>query len=164
METGGASLERHPQSSVGAGFPLRKRNGPCFPRWPIQEPSSPRRRTTGSCNRRPMTKQYDGFIPPCAVYCGGCPRFTRQKNSCLGAAEHCRLRRCKGIYVCCVERKGLSHCFECNSYPCARYRRFATTWLPCGQDLLANQQLLKELGPERWLQHMQRCQRSKPHD
>ena len=102
-----------------------------------------------------MKRTYDGFIPPCAVYCGGCPSFTRKTNPCAGAGVHCRQRRCKGIYVCCVERKKLRYCFECPSYPCARYKRFASTWIGCGQDLHANQEHLKAVGPRRWLETMQ---------
>lgn len=29
----------------------------------------------------------------------------RDKNGCLGADGHCKVRRC-GIYKCCVEKKG----------------------------------------------------------
>lgn len=103
-----------------------------------------------------MRSPYTGFVPPCAVYCGGCPAFLRKKNPCGGAEVHCRQRRCKGIYVCCVERKGLSHCHECPSFPCARFRRFAATWKTCGQDLLANQAALKQLGAAEWLRQFHR--------
>ncbi len=50
-------------------------------------------------------KEYTGFIPPCGIYCGGCPNYKRDKNPCLGAEDHCKKRKCKGIYVCCVEKK-----------------------------------------------------------
>ena len=30
-------------------------------------------------------KIYNGRVPACGVFCGGCPTYTRQKNPCLGA-------------------------------------------------------------------------------
>ncbi len=31
--------------------------------------------------------QYDGFIPPCGIFCGSCPNYTREKNRCEGAKK-----------------------------------------------------------------------------
>lgn len=98
---------------------------------------------------------YDGFIPPCGVYCGTCPSYNREHEPCPGAEVHCHQRRCKSIYVCCVERKGLNHCFECNVYPCARFRRFAQSWMKCGQFLSFNQTRLRvRLSDTDWLHEM----------
>lgn len=96
-------------------------------------------------------KSYIGFIPPCGVYCGTCPNYLREKNPCPGAEKHCRARKCKGIYVCCTEKRGLSYCYECSIFPCSRYRKFAESWKVYGQDIIENQQRLKELGAEKWL-------------
>ena len=96
-------------------------------------------------------KEYNGFIPPCGIFCGTCPNYIREKNTCPGAEQHCKTRKCKGIYVCCIEKKGLSYCFECKSFPCSRYKKFSETWLKLGQDLIQNQQQLKELGKIEWL-------------
>lgn len=100
------------------------------------------------------TPAYRGFIPPCGVYCGSCPSYTRSRNACPGAEVHCRQRRCKSIYVCCVERKKLRFCHECRSYPCARFRRFAETWERCGQNLHWNQEQLRLSGASQWLAMM----------
>ncbi|MFP4344368.1 MAG: DUF3795 domain-containing protein [Anaerolineales bacterium] len=96
--------------------------------------------------RRP----YTGFVPPCGIFCGTCPVYLRAKEPCPGAEVRCRERRCKGIHVC---SEGRSHrfCYECPTFPCSRFRRFATTWLQYGQDLLANQAELERLGEEAWL-------------
>jgi hypothetical protein len=98
-----------------------------------------------------MSQHYSGFVPPCGIFCGGCPNYRRANNGCEGAEVHCRKRRCKGIYVCCVERRGLRFCHECPTFPCARYRKFAATWLKHGQCLEANQARLLALGAPRWL-------------
>lgn len=97
-------------------------------------------------------KQYNGFIPPCGIYCGGCPRYLRKKDPCLGAGEHCKKRRCKGIFVCCREKKNYNYCYECKSFPCSRFKKFAESWMKLGQDLVLNQHQLKELGEKKWLE------------
>lgn len=90
-------------------------------------------------------------VPPCGIFCGACPIHLREGSPCPGVT-HCRERKCKGIYVCCVEKKGLRFCHECKTFPCARFRKFAQTWLKYGQDLVQNQMELKTLGEERWLE------------
>ncbi|WP_304942995.1 DUF3795 domain-containing protein [Vallitalea guaymasensis] len=96
-------------------------------------------------------KKYNGFIPPCGIYCGGCSRYLREKNPCLGAEEHCKHRKCKGIYVCCKEKKNHNYCYECKSFPCSRFKKFSESWMKLGQDLILNQYQLKELGEKEWL-------------
>jgi hypothetical protein len=98
-----------------------------------------------------MIQAYTGYVPPCGIFCGGCPVYQRKRNGCAGAETRCRRRRCKGLYVCCVEKRGLRFCHECPIYPCARFRRFAAHWLKNGQCHFDNQRRLKELGPKKWL-------------
>ena len=96
-------------------------------------------------------KKYNSYIPPCGIFCGGCPVYSRGKNPCLGAKEHCENRRCKGIYVCCVENKEKDFCYECAIFPCSRFKKFAKTWEKYGQDLIKNQEELKTMGSDKWL-------------
>ena len=103
-----------------------------------------------------MTLQgYNGIIPCCGVFCGGCTFFTRTKQACRGASIRCEERKC-GFYKCCVEKKGFRFCFECKMFPCSRFRKFAKTWLPLGQDLIENQRLIKEIGEDRFLEYCNR--------
>lgn len=97
-------------------------------------------------------KNYNGFIPPCGVFCGNCPNYIRDKNTCLGAEIHCKKRKCKGIYVCCIEKKGLEYCYECKIFPCTRLKKFAESWKKYGQDLIKNLNDLKKLGKDKWLE------------
>jgi hypothetical protein len=71
---------------------------------------------------------------------------------CRGAEIHCKRRKCKGIYVCCAERKGHRFCFECSTFPCSRFRKFAETWKKYGQDLVENQRYLEQLGEDGWIE------------
>lgn len=98
--------------------------------------------------------EYNGFIPPCGIFCGGCPNFTRDKNICKGFEAGCKTRKCKGIYVCCIENKGLEFCHQCQKYPCSRFKKFANTWQKYGQDLMRNQELIKALGKDEFIKRM----------
>ena len=97
-------------------------------------------------------KEYNGFIPPCGIYCGKCPNYLRDKNPCLGAEIHCKNRKCKGIFICCKEKKGHNFCYECKIFPCNRFKKFAESWIKLGQDLIINQKELEELGEKDWLE------------
>ncbi|MCG8582077.1 MAG: DUF3795 domain-containing protein [Bacteroidales bacterium] len=98
--------------------------------------------------------KYDGFVPPCGIFCGGCPVYIRDTKRCEGAEKGCKKRKCKGIYVCCIEKKELEFCYQCKSYPCARYRQFADRWKKYGQDLLTNQDYIKQFGKEQFIEMM----------
>lgn len=91
---------------------------------------------------------YSGPVPPCGIYCGGCPVFKRSKKACQGMADGCLKRQCKGIYECCVNKKGLKYCYQCEIFPCSRFNQFSSRWLKYEQDLLVNQKMIKHFGEE----------------
>ncbi|MBE2221894.1 MAG: DUF3795 domain-containing protein [Anaerolineae bacterium] len=98
-------------------------------------------------------KFYDGRVPACGVFCGGCPTYTREKNPCPGAGINFkRCESCKTFHLCCQE-KGITHCHECAEFPCHKFKSFAKRWLKYGQDFIENQKLLKEVGCEQFLNH-----------
>lgn len=98
-------------------------------------------------------KKYNGRIPACGVFCGGCPIYTREKNPCQGAELNCaRCEKCKTFHLCCQNR-GVKHCYECKIFPCAKFKGFAKRWLKYGQNFVANQKLLKELGETEFLKY-----------
>ena len=92
------------------------------------------------------------FIPPCGIYCGTCPNFTRERNKCKGYASACKARKCKSIYICCVEKKGLEFCHQCKIFPCSRFKKFAATWLKYKQDLLKNQEEIKQFEKSKFIE------------
>lgn len=98
-----------------------------------------------------VIKEYNGRIPACGVFCGGCPMYTRQKNPCPGAEINFkRCESCKTFHLCCKE-KGITHCYQCNEFPCLKFKRFAKNWLKYGQDFIENQKLLKKAGEKEFL-------------
>lgn len=96
-------------------------------------------------------KPYNGRIPACGVFCGGCPTYVREKSPCKGAELNCsRCAKCKTFHLCCLE-KGITHCFQCCSFPCAKFKAFTKRWLKHGQDFIKNQLLLKQIGEDEFL-------------
>lgn len=100
-----------------------------------------------------MLKSYNGAVPPCGVFCGGCPTYLKEKKPCPGAeiSRRCETKGCR-YFLCCAEKK-VDFCHQCAQYPCQRYKVFARNWKKYGQDFLENQKLLKELGADGFLQH-----------
>lgn len=98
-------------------------------------------------------KYYIGRIPACGVFCGGCPNFTREKKPCPGAEINIqRCEGCKTFHLCCKD-KGVNHCYQCDIYPCKKFKDFSKRWLKYGQSFIENQKLLKELGSDNFLNH-----------
>ncbi len=97
-------------------------------------------------------KLYSGMVPSCGVFCGGCPNFLREKRTCPGASIKQRCQQCTSYHLCCVG-KGITHCFQCSDYPCKRFKAFRKRWLKYGQDFLENQDLLRELGTDGFLEY-----------
>lgn len=89
-------------------------------------------------------KKYNGRIPACGIFCGGCPNYIRTKRCCKGAEHNIeRCNRCKSFHLCCKDRE-IEYCYQCSSFPCARFKRFRQNWLKYGQDMIENQKLLKD--------------------
>jgi len=100
-----------------------------------------------------MLHHYNGRVPACGVFCGGCPTYTREKKPCPGAEKNAaRCASCTTFHLCCKE-KGITHCYECSEFPCKRFKTFSKRWLKYGQDFIENQKLLKEVGADNFLQH-----------
>ena len=91
-------------------------------------------------------KPYNGRIPACGVFCGGCPIYTREKRACRGAElNHSRCEKCKTFHLCCFGKK-ITHCFQCSNFPCTRFKGFAKRWQKHGQDFIENQKLIEVIG------------------
>jgi len=89
----------------------------------------------------------------CGLYCGLCPRFQSTAPSrCSGCKIICLTISCK-IYNCCVKKRGLATCAECDDFPCeknnpeAHQYEYFVTHKPC----ISNLHRIKEVGLETWL-------------
>lgn len=91
-------------------------------------------------------KPYHGRIPACGVFCGGCPTYTREKTPCQGAEiNSSRCEKCKTFHLCCREKE-IKHCYQCDTFPCAKFKSFAKRWLKHGQNFIENQNTLRQVG------------------
>lgn len=98
-------------------------------------------------------KSYNGRIPACGVFCGGCPIYTREKSPCKGAEQNgSRCEKCKTFHLCCLEKR-ITHCFQCSDFPCTKFKRFTKRWLKYGQNFIENQKLLKNVGEVKFLKY-----------
>ena len=98
-------------------------------------------------------KPYNGRIPACGVFCGGCPTYTREKRPCKGAElNSSRCEKCKTFHLCCLEKE-ITHCFQCSSFPCTKFKGFTKRWLKYGQNFIENQKLLSEIGEVAFLEY-----------
>ena len=98
-------------------------------------------------------KSYNGRIPACGVFCGGCPMYTKEISPCKGAElNRSRCERCKTFHLCCLE-KGINHCFQCSDFPCTKLKKFTKRWLKYGQNFIENQKLLKDVGEVDFLKY-----------
>ncbi len=78
---------------------------------------------------------------------------TRERKPCPGAEINIkRCEGCKTFHLLC-EEKGITHCFECNEFPCRKFKSFSKRWLKYGQDFIENQKIIKEIGATEFLKH-----------
>jgi len=90
----------------------------------------------------------------CGLYCGLCLRFqSTAPGRCHGCKILCLTFSCK-IYNCCVKKRGLATCAECDDFPCeknnpeAHQYEYFITHKPC----ISNLYRIKEAGLEIWLE------------
>lgn len=96
-------------------------------------------------------KLYNGRVPACGIFCGGCPIYIREKNPCPGAEiNRKRCENCKTFHLCCLSHN-ISHCYQCQTFPCSKLKGFAKRWLKYGQNCIENQRSLQILGEEGFL-------------
>ncbi len=98
-------------------------------------------------------KNYKGRIPACGCFCGGCPNYLRDKNPCPGAElNKAKCEKCKTFHLCCQE-KGITHCNECDEFPCNKFKSWTKRWEKYGQNFIENQNLLKSKGEAGFLDY-----------
>ncbi len=90
---------------------------------------------------RAMPADYDQFKEQPLEFCPGC----RLENNCGPC----------GIRDCAVE-KGLAYCSQCDQFPCKRMEAFHSDGKPHHEEVLANLNLLKDMGEAGWLDNMKK--------
>ncbi|MGE5373000.1 MAG: DUF3795 domain-containing protein [Solirubrobacterales bacterium] len=66
----------------------------------------------------------------CGLNCGLCPRYhadgTSRCPGCGGKDFHLKHPTC-AVITCSQKHEGVEYCFQCSSYPCARYQKPSPT-------------------------------------
>ncbi|MBI9066406.1 MAG: hypothetical protein JEZ09_03870 [Salinivirgaceae bacterium] len=98
-------------------------------------------------------KNYQGRVPACGCFCGGCPTYTREKKPCPGAEiNYARCENCKTFHLCCKD-KGVSYCYQCDEFPCKKFKSWTKRWEKYGQNFIENQNILKLKGQNGFLEY-----------
>jgi len=99
---------------------------------------------------------------PCGLYCGACIAYVVSKrcHGCGCKCGKCIASECQKecvIYECCVKRKGLKACYECEEFPCSMLIQFSRdpVWLT-HLTVLENLLRRKNVGTEKWLKEQRR--------
>lgn len=90
------------------------------------------------------------MFAPCGMNCMVCYKHCAHKKACPGCfgsgtdkPEHCRQCALKD----CAVNQGVSYCYECAQYPCARIRRLEKSYQSrYGVSLMENSRCVAELG------------------
>ena len=97
---------------------------------------------------------------PCGLYCGLCPRFqSKAPSRCLGCKLLNEDRTFCGVFGCCVRKRDMATCANCDEYPCQRLlAKLGVEADGSGVDsfishkpALPNLERIKEVGLETWL-------------
>jgi len=93
------------------------------------------------------------LIAPCGLYCGECSAFqSRECGGCISRKGLClRYTKICKIYSCCVEKKGLRVCGQCDEFPCKKFSTFFDTpdWY---QEVVGNLKQIEKIGMEKFLE------------
>jgi hypothetical protein len=100
-----------------------------------------------------LTDEETNLVGCCGLYCGVCPRFQSEApGRCHGCKTFTFITSCK-IRNCCVKKKGLTTCAECDDFPCeknnpeAHQYEYFTTNKVC----IPNLYRIKDVGLEVWI-------------
>jgi hypothetical protein len=87
----------------------------------------------------------------CGLYCGGCRSF---EGHTVGKCQGCKDEKVL-ISDCptkeCAEKKQLSHCGDCEGFPCDALNAFYHDGISHHAMALANVKRIRVDGPEKWL-------------
>jgi len=80
----------------------------------------------------------------CGIDCGLCPQYYTDGSSCCpgcGGEGFEKKRPSCGMITCCVKKKGLEACGECDDYPCGKFDKFTG----CGDSFVSHRKMMPNL-------------------
>jgi hypothetical protein len=95
----------------------------------------------------------ENLIAPCGLYCGECEAFQDGRcKGCLSRIGLClKYSKLCGIYDCCINKKKLRFCNECENFPCNNFNFFMNEEYDWVFELKKNLEIIKSIGIKKFL-------------
>lgn len=61
----------------------------------------------------------------CGIFCGTCPHYPDSCEGCLSEKVAADCASCNNGFRDCVEKQGVTRCYECKEFPCQRLEEFS---------------------------------------
>ncbi len=91
----------------------------------------------------------------CGIDCGLCPRFYTQGTSkcpgCCGENFADKHPSCS-VVTCCVKKKNLEVCAECDEFPCSKLEIGETDFFVTHKRIFPNHNYIREFGIDRFIE------------
>ncbi len=105
-----------------------------------------------------MIKKYP-TLGCCGLDCGLCPRFYTRGPSkcpgCCGKGFEDKHPSCS-VITCCVKKKGLEVCAECDEFPCSKFENAETDSFITHRKIFPNHNYIREYGLERFIEQQKK--------
>ncbi|MCP4135173.1 MAG: DUF3795 domain-containing protein [bacterium] len=96
------------------------------------------------------------MFAPCGINCMACYVHLKKKKPCSGCLSDDidKPERCKSCAIkSCTQVKGITHCFDCDDFPCKRIKNLEKSYQKRYQvSLVENSLTVKEKGLENFFQ------------
>ena len=91
----------------------------------------------------------------CGLFCGTCPSYPVECGGCLSARVAPGCDVCGNGFRDCADAHGVTRCFECGKFPCARLEAFRKKHIVNGichhQHVIDDLRRMKEAGVNTWV-------------
>lgn len=92
----------------------------------------------------------------CGLFCGTCPAYPKECEGCLSARVAAGCDNCGNGFRDCAAKHGVSRCFECVDFPCARLENFSKQHIVNGichhRHVIEDLKSMGEIGVESWVE------------
>jgi hypothetical protein len=95
----------------------------------------------------------------CGLYCGICPMFPEDCGGCCSDRVIAQCQVCPSGFRACAKEKGISRCYECEKFPCAKSEMFSTDSWPHHSVVIENIRRQQKIGLDEWLKEQERDHR-----
>ena len=92
----------------------------------------------------------------CGLFCGICPFYPEKCHGCLSDKLTAHCVECPNGFRKCAKEHGVTRCYECVEFPCARLQKFKKEHYQNGkghhEQVIEDLTFMKEKGVKAWLE------------